>query len=382
MLATAALQHPTLLRQPQCRSASMHMCATEIARLEASVAKLEAEGTSSKELAAVMDELFELKVQDLAPGSNERTAIVIEFEQRAEAQRRRNQQAAAVRGDAFVRERADADRAAAAAKQAAVNAEADRKAAALRVAAREAADRKRAQLLGVVFASADPTSSSLVVASSSLATVEEEEALFLTMTDAALDVLFGSGYDAEGGGGGGVLTNAELQRMQGVIAATSTALRRNGEDASLLLRRAALLVALGRPALARADYEKVLELDPANEGARKYFERKTYGGGFDPYEILGVPRDADADAISMAFRQLAKQWHPDRWVAASEAEQLEAETRFKQLNLAQGVLTDAAKRRKYDAGTASVADLMIGWWEKMAQRRKPKRSAKLAAGSG
>ena len=29
------------------------------------------------------------------------------------------------------------------------------------------------------------------------------------------------------------------------------------------------------------------------------------------------------------------------------------------------MLLDAAKRRKYDAGTASVADLMIGWWEKL-----------------
>ena len=81
-----------------------------------------------------------------------------------------------------------------------------------------------------------------------------------------------------------------------------------------------------------------------------------------------MPRDADADAIALAFRRLAKQWHPDRWVSASEAEQVEAETRFKQLNLAQGVLADAAKRRKYDAGQASVADLMVGWWEKLTSR--------------
>ena len=86
--------------------------------------------------------------------------------------------------------------------------------------------------------------------------------------------------------------------------------------------------------------------------------------------------------ISAAFRRLAKQWHPDRWVGGSDEEMLEAETRFKQLNLAQAVLTDAAKRRQYDAGTASVADLTIGWWEKMTARRagRRRRGSKLDAG--
>ena len=58
-----------------------------------------------------------------------------------------------------------------------------------------------------------------------------------------------------------------------------------------------------------------------------------------------------SQVISLAFRRLAKQWHPDRWAAGSKAEQAEAETRFKQLNLAQAVLIDKAKRRRYDAGT-------------------------------
>ena len=102
-----------------------------------------------------------------------------------------------------------------------------------------------------------------------------------------------------------------------------------------------------------------------------------------PATSRDVPRDADAEAISFAFRRLAKQWHPDRWVGATEAERREAETRFKTLNLAQGVLTDAVKRRKYDAGTASVADLMVGWWEKVTTRwgwgRKLRRSGEIAA---
>jgi molecular chaperone DnaJ len=31
----------------------------------------------------------------------------------------------------------------------------------------------------------------------------------------------------------------------------------------------------------------------------------------DYYEVLGVPRDADAKAIKNAFRQLARRYHPD-----------------------------------------------------------------------
>ena len=58
------------------------------------------------------------------------------------------------------------------------------------------------------------------------------------------------------------------------------------------------------------------------------------------YAPLVFARGADGEAISLAFRRLAKQWHPDRWVNAPDAERLEAETRFKQLNLAQGKVRD------------------------------------------
>ena len=125
--------------------------------------------------------------------------------------------------------------------------------------------------------------------------------------------------------------------------------------------------------------DRVLELDAENAEAQKYFNLANYGTGFDPYEVLGVPRGADGEAISLAFRRLAKQWHPDRWVNAPDAERLEAETRFKQLNLAQGVLADKAKRKKYDEGTASVADLMIGFWEKLTQKRSRRKRSTIAA---
>ncbi len=63
----------------------------------------------------------------------------------------------------------------------------------------------------------------------------------------------------------------------------------------------------------------------------------------DYYEILGVEREADDDAIRKAYRKLARKYHPD--VAKDK---VEGERKFKELNEAYEVLSDAGKRRKYD----------------------------------
>ncbi len=62
----------------------------------------------------------------------------------------------------------------------------------------------------------------------------------------------------------------------------------------------------------------------------------------DYYEILGVPRDASAEALKQAFRRLARQHHPD--VSDDPA----AEERFKEINEAYAVLSDDQKRSAYD----------------------------------
>ena len=64
----------------------------------------------------------------------------------------------------------------------------------------------------------------------------------------------------------------------------------------------------------------------------------------DPYEILGVARDADADAIKKAYRKLARQLHPD--VNPDPATQ----ERFKDVSRAYEVLSDSGKRAAYDRG--------------------------------
>lgn len=63
----------------------------------------------------------------------------------------------------------------------------------------------------------------------------------------------------------------------------------------------------------------------------------------DYYSTLGVPRTASLDEIKKAHRKLARQHHPDRNPGDKEAE-----ARFKEIQEAYDVLSDPAKRERYD----------------------------------
>ena len=65
----------------------------------------------------------------------------------------------------------------------------------------------------------------------------------------------------------------------------------------------------------------------------------------DPYEILGVARTASTDDIQKAYRRLAKKLHPDLNPGNKDAEK-----RFKEVSLANDILSDADKRKKFDSG--------------------------------
>lgn len=71
----------------------------------------------------------------------------------------------------------------------------------------------------------------------------------------------------------------------------------------------------------------------------------------DYYEVLGVPKNADKDAIKKAYRKVALKYHPDR-----NPDDKAAEEKFKEAAEAYEVLSDADKRARYDRfGHAGVS---------------------------
>lgn len=78
----------------------------------------------------------------------------------------------------------------------------------------------------------------------------------------------------------------------------------------------------------------------------------------DYYQILGVDRNASQKAIKAAYRKLALKFHPDK-----NPDDKQAEEKFKEINEAHEVLSDPAKRAKYDQLGESYRA-----WERMGGR--------------
>lgn len=66
--------------------------------------------------------------------------------------------------------------------------------------------------------------------------------------------------------------------------------------------------------------------------------------GKNYYEVLGVQKDADEDALKKAYRKMALKWHPDR----NPDNKDEADKQFKIVSEAYEVLSDKNKRAIYD----------------------------------
>ncbi|MBS1700289.1 MAG: molecular chaperone DnaJ [Armatimonadetes bacterium] len=63
----------------------------------------------------------------------------------------------------------------------------------------------------------------------------------------------------------------------------------------------------------------------------------------DPYEVLGVSRNASADEIKSAYRRLARRYHPD-----VNPDDPSAEEKFKEASNAYEILSDSEKKARYD----------------------------------
>jgi molecular chaperone DnaJ len=108
----------------------------------------------------------------------------------------------------------------------------------------------------------------------------------------------------------------------------------------------------------------------------------------DHYSVLGVDRGASGEEIKRAYRQLARQHHPD-----ANRDDPQAEERFKEVTRAYEVLSDPRKRQNYDtygdekAGAAGfsdfggISDLFATFFGGVggATRRGPARGADLLA---
>lgn len=70
----------------------------------------------------------------------------------------------------------------------------------------------------------------------------------------------------------------------------------------------------------------------------------------NPYTVLGVNKNADADEIKSAFRKLAKKFHPDQ-----NPDDPKAKEHFAEANQAYEILGDKAKRRQFDSGAIDNA---------------------------
>lgn len=92
---------------------------------------------------------------------------------------------------------------------------------------------------------------------------------------------------------------------------------------------------------------------------------------WDPYAALGVPRTATADEIRRAYRNLAKELHPDVRPGDKQAEE-----RFKRATAAFNLLSDPTTKARFDRG-----EIDADGNERMAFGSRPRQNARAHAGA-
>ena len=97
----------------------------------------------------------------------------------------------------------------------------------------------------------------------------------------------------------------------------------------------------------------------------------------DPYNALGLSREATQEDIRKAHRKLVRKYHPD-----ANPEDPRAEERFKEVQRAYEVLSDEKKRRQYDEGLRSSSRGSPGRSRYRESASRPRARADESTGGG
>ena len=161
---------------------------------------------------------------------------------------------------------------------------------------------------------------------------------------------------------------ARLGRHAEAFEDASLAIAASDKWAKGFVRRGAAGVALGdleHLQGAVRDYSRAKEVlgeQPESDGGKEAALKEAEAGlrqakaalklakKKDFYKVLELERGCSEEDIKKAYRKLALKWHPDRHSTSEEQERRKAESMFKDVSEAYGVLSDPSKRQQVDQG--------------------------------
>lgn len=144
----------------------------------------------------------------------------------------------------------------------------------------------------------------------------------------------------------------DLGDFKGALLDCDFAINNGATSAKVYARRSRIQEKLEKFDDAVRDMQQAAEEDGKFEAElRQLKARAKQAKRKDYYKVLDLPQhESNQDTIKRAYKKACLQWHPDKWAHASEEEKTHAETQFKEIGEAFGVLSDPQKKRMYDSG--------------------------------